>query len=84
MPLSILIACLWFVVANVLALLPSRDNHWARAYVLIACGVPILGFVTYQMGPWVGLLVLLAGASILRWPLIFVTRWLRRRFLASS
>lgn len=84
MPLSILIACLWFVVANVLALLPSRDNHWTRAYVLIACGVPILGFVTYQMGPWVGLLVLLAGASILRWPLIFVTRWLRRRFLASS
>ena len=84
MPLSILIACLWFVAANVLALIPSRDNHWTRAYVLIACGVPILGFVTYQMGPWVGLLVLLAGASILRWPLIFVTRWFRRRFLASS
>jgi hypothetical protein len=84
LPLSLILACVWFVLANVLALLPSRDNHWTRAYILIAVGIPILGFVTLQLGPWIGLLVLLAGASILRWPLIYVGRWLRRQIGQSS
>ena len=79
MTLSLLLACLWAFVANVLAMLPSRDNLWRRAYALIAVGVPILGFVTWQNGPWVGLLVLAAGMSVLRWPVIYLGRWLRRQ-----
>ncbi|SFN69921.1 Protein of unknown function [Roseovarius lutimaris] len=78
MTLSLLLACLWAFAANVLAMLPSRDNLWRRAYGLIAVGVPILGFVTWQNGPWVGLLVLAAGMSVLRWPVIYLGRWLRR------
>lgn len=78
MTISLALACLWAVSANLLAMLPSRDNNWRRAYVLIALGVPILGFVTYQNGPWVGLLVLAAGVSVLRWPVIYLGRWLRR------
>ncbi|MEX0307317.1 MAG: DUF2484 family protein [Ruegeria sp.] len=72
---SIALAGLWGVVANVLAMIPSKDNHWRRAYFLIAVGVPILGYVTYQNGPWIGLLVLAAGMSVLRWPVIYLTRW---------
>ena len=78
MSLSLLLACLWAVVANLLAMIPSRDNHWRRAYVLIAVGIPILGFVTYQNGPWWGLAVLAAGMSLLRWPVIYLGRWARR------
>ncbi|MEL7281702.1 MAG: DUF2484 family protein [Pseudomonadota bacterium] len=77
---SLMLACLWALTANVLAMLPSRDNHWRRAYVLIAVGIPILGYVTYQNGPWWGLAVLLAGMSLLRWPAIYLSRWLRGRF----
>jgi len=77
--LSLLLVCLWAVLANVLAMLPSRDNHWRRAYFLIAIGIPILGFVTYELGPWVGLLVLVAGMSMLRWPVIYLTRWMRNK-----
>lgn len=74
-----LIACfIWFIVANLLAMLPSQDNHWRRAYVLIAVGVPLVGWVTWVNGPLIGLLVLAAGASVLRWPLIHFGRWLRR------
>lgn len=76
---GLILACLWAVFANAAAVLPSRRNHWPAAYVLIATGVPILGLVTYEQGPWVGLLVLAAGASMLRWPLIFAARWLRLR-----
>ncbi|OIQ32284.1 MAG: hypothetical protein BM562_05285 [Alphaproteobacteria bacterium MedPE-SWcel] len=74
---SLILACLWVVVANVLAMIPSRDNHWTRAYALIGIGIPLLGFVTYQNGPWWGLALLVAGMSILRWPLIHLLRWLR-------
>ncbi len=80
MSLSLILAAAWALAANVLAMLPSRDNHWRRAYILIAIGVPILGYVTYEMGPWIGLLVLLAGMSMLRWPVIYAARWLGRTF----
>ncbi len=68
MTLSLILAALWAVVANVIAMTPSKDNHWRRAYVLIVLGIPIVGFVTWQHGPWIGMLVLAAGMSVLRWP----------------
>ncbi len=68
-------ALLWLVVANVIAMLPSRDHHWRAAYVLIAIGIPLLGWVTVQSGPIWGMLILAAGASVLRWPLIHLWRW---------
>ena len=79
MTLSLALACVWLVLANVLAMIPSRDNHWARAYALIAMGVPLVGWVTWANGPVVGLLVLAAGASVLRWPLVYFGRWVRAR-----
>ena len=78
MNLSLILALLWLVGANVMAMLPMRNNHWPAAYFLIAVGVPLLGYVTYQNGPWVGLLVSAAGASVLRWPVWYLWRWLRR------
>jgi hypothetical protein len=76
--LSLILAALWALTANVLAMIPSRDNHWRRAYALIAVGIPILGYVTYENGPWWGLAVLVAGMSVLRYPVIYLGRWLRR------
>ncbi|APG46359.1 DUF2484 family protein [Phaeobacter porticola] len=81
MTLSLILACLWVVVANVLAMIPSRDNHWTRAYALIALGIPLLGYVTYQNGPWWGLAALFVGMSMLRWPVIYLGRWLRHRLM---
>lgn len=66
--------CGWFIIANLGAMLPSRDHHWWFAYGLIAVGIPLLGLVTYVAGPWVGLAILLAGASVLRWPLVALWR----------
>ena len=74
---SLVAACLWLIAANVLAMIPSKDNHWRRAYFLIAVGVPLLGWVTYENGPIWGVLVLVAGMSVLRWPVIYLVRWVR-------
>ena len=79
MSLSLILACLWALVANVLAMTPSKDYHWRNAYVLIAVGIPILGYVVWQNGPWVGLLVLVAAMSVLRWPVIYLGRWIKGR-----
>ncbi|MGR3376159.1 DUF2484 family protein [Salipiger abyssi] len=79
MTLSLFLACVWAVAANVLAMLPSRDNHWRRAYLLIGSGLPLLVYVVWENGPWIGLIVLLAGMSVLRWPLRYLWRWLRLR-----
>ncbi|MBB3993644.1 CHASE2 domain-containing sensor protein [Sulfitobacter undariae] len=79
MTISLTLVCLWALVANVLAMTPSKDFHWRNAYVLIAVGIPILGYVVFQHGPWVGLLVLVGACSVLRWPVIYLGRWLRRR-----
>ncbi|MEE4346932.1 MAG: DUF2484 family protein [Paracoccaceae bacterium] len=79
MTLSLILACFWALAANLAAMIPSRDNHWRRAYVLIACGIPLLGYVTYENGPVVGLIAMAAGMSILRWPVVYLGRWMRRR-----
>lgn len=69
-------ACLRAVVADLPAMLPAKDDQWHRAWGPIACGLPILGWVVLENGPWVGLIVLFAGMSVLRWP----ERWLRAQF----
>jgi hypothetical protein len=84
MSAALVAACLWFVLAHLLALVPSRDDHWTRAYVLVALGIPLLGWVTANEGPVVGLLVLAAGASVLRWPVYYLGRWARRRFVEAQ
>jgi len=75
---SLIGALLWLVLANVTGMFPSKHNHWPSAYVLIALGIPLLGWLTYESGPLLGILALIAGASILRWPLVYLWRWFRR------
>ncbi len=77
MTLSLILACLWLVLANVIAMFPSKRGHWPAAWGLIAVGLPLLGFVAWENGPLVTLLVAAAGASVLRWPVRFLLRWLR-------
>ena len=80
MSLPLILVFVWLILANVMAMIPSRDNHWQRAYFLIGVGVPLIGWVTWVNGPVVGVLALAAGASVLRWPLLFLGRWMRRQF----
>ncbi len=84
MSISLLLACLWGVVANVIAMTPSKDHHWRNAYMLIGVGLPILAYVTWDHGIWIGLLVLAGACSVLRWPVIYLVRWVRRGFNKSS
>jgi len=81
MTLSLTLAFLWVIIANVSAMIPSKDNYWTRAYFLIGVGVPLLGYVTYESGPVWGLIFLLAGASMLRWPVVYFGRWIKQKIV---
>lgn len=75
---SILFACLWVIAATAIAMSRGRW-HWPAAYVLIAVGLPIVGYVWWQNGPVLGLIVLACGMSMLRWPVRFFLRWVMRQ-----
>jgi hypothetical protein len=76
---SLIAGLIWLVVANVIAMFPSRDHHWRAAYILIALGIPLVGWVTYEAGPIWGLFMLAAGVSVLRWPVVYLWRWIKGR-----
>lgn len=71
MTLSLICACLWAVVATLIAVGPRRF-HWTGAWALIATGVPLVGWVTFQNGPILGLVCFAAGVSVLRWPVHYL------------
>lgn len=78
MNLSLILAFAWLVLANVIGMLPSKDQHWRNAYILIAIGIPILGWVTFQNGPIWGMVMAAGGASVLRWPVYYLAKWVKR------
>ncbi len=73
---------LWVVLAFVMAAVPSTDNHWRRAYVLIAVGVPLLVWIVWNDGVAMGALALIVGGLVLRWPVYFL--WARVKRLVGG
>ncbi|MBK5927975.1 DUF2484 family protein [Rhodobaculum claviforme] len=70
------LAALWLVVAAVAV--PAVGASGPVRAVLIAAGVPLLGWLTWAHGPMTGLLALGAGVAMLRWPPAEIVAWLRR------
>ncbi len=83
MPLSLTMACVWALLACFAGMGPQRFM-WPAAWILIATGIPLLGWVTYDVGPFWGLLFLIAGSSVLRWPLIRAGRSIRNAVSSSE
>ena len=67
MPLSIILAGLWLAVAWGTKGASPRVL-WPAAWMLIATGIPLLGFVTVEAGPVAGLCGLALGAFLIRRP----------------
>ena len=62
----------------ILAAIPSKDNHWRRAYLLMALGAPILVWVYLSDGLYWGLAFTVAVISVFRWPLRYLVAWIVR------
>ena len=79
LPASVAFALVWLIVINLRAMLPSSDAHWRFAYAMIAIGLPLIVWVTMQVGPLIAAVLLLAAGSVLRYPLLYASRWLMGR-----
>jgi hypothetical protein len=77
MAASLTLACLWAIIASIVAMVPCRV-HRPGVVALIAAGIPLLGWVTWRNGPLWGMPVLAGGALLLRWPVVPLARRLRR------
>ncbi len=81
---SLVAGLLWLVLANVIGMLPSKDNHWKVAYLLIAIGIPLVGWITMENGPWIALVFLAGAVSILRWPVRYLWRRVKGLFSRNT
>ena len=79
MSLSVVFALIWLVVVNVRGMFPSRDHHWHFAYGMMGLGVPLLVFLWWENGFWYALVAFVLAGWIMRWPVIYGWRWLRRK-----
>ncbi len=77
LPMTLALALL--VLANVIGMFPSpKRHHWPAAYVLMTVGFPLLIWLIVEDGWIAGAIFVAAGASILRWPVRFFVRWVKR------
>jgi hypothetical protein len=60
MTASLTLASRWAIIASVVARAPRRF-HWPGVVALIAAGIPLPGWVTWQNGPLWGMPVLAGG-----------------------
>lgn len=79
MSLSIVAALIWMLIVNIRAMFPSKDNHWKFAYAMIALGVPILIWVYLDHGLILAAVLLVGAMWVMRWPVIYLSRWIRRK-----
>lgn len=69
---------LWIVTAWLLSVILKPRQTWPAAYGLIAIGLPLLFWIFQRHGSLVALAALAVGCLVLRWPLIYLGRWLRK------
>lgn len=77
--LALIAALLWLIAANLIGMFPSKDHHWSNAYKLIAVGLPILLWLALSNGLLWAAAFLIAAGSVLRWPLVYLWRWVKAR-----
>jgi membrane protease YdiL (CAAX protease family) len=69
MMLSLTLALIWLGMAQATGLLRPAPRQRAAAVALTILGIPMLGWITTEAGPYIGLALLAAGVVSLCWPL---------------
>ena len=72
-------ACLWVISAWLLSIALSAKQSWPAAYALIAAGAPTLIWLGLSAGWGAAAVGFIVGCLVLRWPVIYAGRWIRRR-----
>lgn len=77
--LAFIAACIWVIIAWTLSVVLSAKQSWPAAYGLIAIGIPILLWLGMTIGWGASAVAFAVGCLVLRWPVIYAGRWIKRR-----
>lgn len=83
MSLSLTLACLWVVIAAIIAMLPMK-RQFIPGLTLLLSAPFLLTYIGYQHNPWVVLAASIAIISMFRRPLFFLSRHLITRLKGQS
>ncbi|MCF6271924.1 MAG: DUF2484 family protein [Rhodobacteraceae bacterium] len=68
---AILVAGIWALVANLVAMLPHNRLHFTLGGVLLLCFPVVLWMIGQAFGGWAVFAVVLVGVSLFRLPLVY-------------
>lgn len=83
MTLSLLLACIWAILATITAFLPMRLQY-VPGLTLLVLALPLLVFIGVQHSAWVVLAALAGLVSMFRRPLWFLGSHLLRRLTEGA
>ncbi len=81
--ISAALGCVWVILISLVALMPY-PQHRPYALAMLVLFPFVLGAVAWEFGWLWALLLFLGAASIYRYPLIFLVKWLRRKVRARG
>lgn len=81
--ISAALGCVWVILISLVALMPY-PQHRPYALAMLVLFPSVLGAVAWEFGWLWALLLFLGAASIYRYPLIFLVKWLRRKVRARG
>lgn len=75
---TLLLACIWIVLVSVVALTPFPQHKPYALAMLVLLPVLLLA-IAVEHGPFWALVLFVCAASIYRYPLMFLLRWLGQK-----
>ncbi len=68
---AVLMASLWALAVNLVALIPWGKLHFSLGFVLLLCFPFVLWQISLAFGGWAVFAIVLVGVSLYRLPLIY-------------
>ncbi len=76
---AILLASVWALAVNLVALIPWGKLHFALGFVLLLCFPFVLWQISLAFGGWAVFAIVLVALSLYRLPLIYYIKKVLRR-----
>lgn len=68
---AVLVAALWALAVNLVAMLPHNRLHFTLGGILLLCFPFVLWLIGQAFGGWAVLAIVLVGLSLYRLPLVY-------------
>lgn len=71
---AVLVAAVWALAVNLVAMLPHNRLHFTLGGILLLCFPVVLWFIGQAFGGWAVFAIVLVGLSLYRLPLVYYVK----------